>query len=120
MNLSDFLTAIDSNLSVDGQGLCHVEINGHLLSFSETSDGLGFMIYAKVGAIPEKKSKLYAELLAGNLYGLGTLNAVLSIDEASGSVVLHRSFPSGALEEAEATTLLEEFISALSSWKEKL
>jgi len=73
-----------------------------------------------VADLPNKEHEaLYQELLAANLFGTGTFNAVLGINENTHKITLTR-FAETPLNYKTFSDILEDFINAYDYWSEEI
>lgn len=76
-------------------------------------------LYAALGSIPATgREELYASLLEGNLFYLGTGGATIALDRTSGIIVLHTLMPLRDMDDAAFYAAVEDFTRTADMWRE--
>jgi hypothetical protein len=129
MKIKDILLELASRFGVDQfecdeNEVCHLMVNDDLLiHLEELEEDDEFVLYSKVGDIPDDEkeaSKLNKALLKDNLYGKKTDGACFALDPSSQSVILSKRFDQETIEFQVFVNHLEKFIAYATVWREKL
>ncbi len=106
---------LDLKLNISDEGVCRIYFDDDAVDFELTEDGL--CLIAELGIVPsEGNTELLRTLLVGNLFGIATAGAVLSIDPNTDSIYLHKILYNG-LSYATFEAQVESFVKALRHWK---
>ncbi len=110
------------NLKKGKEGVWSFKVNNrYRLDLVKTSDEKGFFIYSSVGAItPGLEAEIYPSLLKGNLFGAETGKAVLAVEPESKTILLFQYFEEDSTSFELFNRSLEEFLSYVAYWTEKL
>lgn len=82
----EFSTRIRSD-----HGCYAVKVNDSTVVYLDPSgDHSSFVIYTAIGEVPSNPENTFRRLLIKNLYGVGTLNATIGLDEQTNKIILHR------------------------------
>lgn len=108
-------------LALDESNLCRLVFDNELAVVIEHVPARGrFFLHAVVGTAPEDGSPILAEMLAANLFGHGTGDAVLALDRQAGEVLLFRAFDEETADYRSFAAGLELFLRSLEGWKARL
>jgi len=109
-------------LKLNEQGCTRLVFDGSLAVNFEWNDSLGqLLVYAPVGRLPaEGKEPLYRLLLEGNLFGLETAGATLSVDPLENEIVLHRAIEVEGITATAFQALVGAFVDTLENWTARL
>ena len=77
-------------------------------------------IYSVVGQDTSLDAAGYRELLSANLFGHGSGEAVLAIDDQRDEILLFRSWNLDTLTSAQLTKDLVQFVAAAGTWQDRL
>ncbi len=88
-----------------------------VILMSKISDGIAFTCQA--APCPKmKKGDFLASMMLANLFGQGTFNAVLGLNESSDTIVITRHVDH-KINYKEFTNLLEDFMNVVDFWREE-
>jgi len=90
------------------------------LNFERSETG-AIQLYSVLGPLrPDGREALYAQLLAGNLFGTATAGNTLAVDELQGEVLLCRTVSTESIGAPAFATLVEAFVGAAEDWQGRL
>ena len=92
----------------------------HAIDIEWVEHGESIYLYAVVHSCASALSSRYAELLAANLFGRSTHDAVLGLDEHRDEVLLTRKFNLVNLDMEWFVVQLEGFVDAVAKWADRL
>ena len=106
----------------NGHGVASLRIDGRLVIDLEHRPERGMLhLYAVMGLIPlTGREACFEALLAANLFGRDTDEAVFGLDVLRGEILLTRDVPLDGLDCTRFAKLLERFINTVDAWQEKL
>lgn len=129
MKLDDALGALGRRMGVAGlafnaEGVCRMVFDGrHVIDCErcgETGQQQAYL-YSVIARQPaEGREALYQRLLAANLFGRETGDAVLALDAVAGEVLLQQKFDAEGLTEDAFATLVERFVDRVEHWSDAL
>src|SRR5262249_36336219 len=110
------------DLRLSESGGCSLVFDGRINVQLEFEPETGKLtLFSPLGPIPEHdRETFFARLLAANLFGKGTGGSVLSIDQASNTVVLAGQTPVKWLESVDFQSLLQRFVDTAEHWMSEL
>ena len=108
------------DLALDEAHCCTLAFDSVVVTFEldESSDQL--FLYASLGPIPAAGSRVFEELLEGNLLWKDTGGATLSLDRQGDRVMLHQGVPAERLSEVAFNAAVERFVNVAEVWTQRV
>lgn len=97
--------------------------DGILVNLEPEPDGLTFQMYSVLCRLPDTEEEamtLFEALLKANCFGRGTSGAVFALDEQQDEILLCRSFSTARTEPADLFAALQDMVSVMDVWRERL
>lgn len=109
-------------LPLDTNHCARLNFNGGLSVNFESDEISGHLhLYSELGELPLRgREAIYRELLSGNVFGLKTGGAALSLDSLSDTVLLCQTVMPGQYGLSEFAAFLENFVGCAEHWQKFL
>jgi Tir chaperone protein (CesT) family len=107
-------------LTLDEAHCCALAFDSVVVNFELDESSEQLFLYASLGPMPAAGSKVYEQLLEGNLLWQDTGGATLSLDRQGNRVMLHQDLPAERLSEADFKAAVEQFVNAAEAWTERV
>jgi hypothetical protein len=125
---NQLLDAFGRMLTIDGLKLgeqddgCVLLFEGDLalrIEYDEPTEQLLFSLYLET--LPEERAEpLLRELLAANLYWIGTAGATLCLDSATAAILLVQAHRVSELDDARLERTVENLLKMAERWRERI
>ena len=108
------------DLALDEAHCCTLSFDSVVLNFEldESSDQL--FLYASLGPMPAAGSRVFEELLEGNLLWKDTGGTTLSLDRQGDRGMLHQGVPAECVSEVDFKAAVERFVNVAEVWTERV
>ncbi len=109
---------LDTPLPEQSPGVFAMTLDDDIvIQISKVSDGISFTCKA-VPCPKMRKGEFLSEMMLANLFGQGTLNAVLGLNESGDTIVISRIIDH-KVDYKEFTDVLEDFMNVVDFWREE-
>jgi Tir chaperone protein (CesT) family len=98
-------------LTLDEAHCCTLAFDAVVVNFELAESSGELFLYASLGPMPAAGSKIYEQLLEGNL---------LWKDTGGNRVMLHQGLPAERLSEADFKAAVEQFVNAAEAWTQRV
>jgi hypothetical protein len=108
------------DLALDEAHCCTLAFDSVVVNFEFDESSEQLFLYASLGPMPAAGSRVYAQLLEGNLLWKDTGGATLSLDRKGGRVMLHQGLPAERLSEVDFKAAVEQFVNVAEAWTQRV
>ncbi|MFY0478486.1 type III secretion system chaperone [Achromobacter marplatensis] len=106
------------DMAPDEDGYLMLKVDDQFVHMQLDAEADEIILYAILQEVePDRQLEIYARLLTANTFWKETGGATLSIDEASGRVLLGRVLPLRSLDEVEFDVALGRFTDTVTHWE---
>jgi hypothetical protein len=108
------------DLALDEAHCCTLAFDSVVVNFELDESSEQLFLYASLGPMPAAGSRVYEQLLEGNLLWKDTGGATLSLDREGGRVMLHQGLPAARLSEVDFKAAVEQFVNVAEAWTQRV
>jgi hypothetical protein len=108
------------DLALDEAHCCTLAFDSVAVNFELDESSEQLFLYASLGPMPAAGSRVYEQLLEGNLLWKDTGGATLSLDREGGRVMLHQVLAAERLSEVDFKAAVEEFVNVAEAWTQRV
>jgi hypothetical protein len=108
------------DLALDEAHCCTLAFDSVVVNFELDESSGQLFFYANLGPMPAAGSRVYEQLLEGNLLWKDTGGATLSLDREGSRVMLHQGLPAERLSEVDFKAAVEQFVNVAEAWTQRV
>jgi Tir chaperone protein (CesT) family len=108
------------DLALDEAHCSTLAFDSVVVNFELDESSEQLFLYASLGPMPAAGSRVYEQLLEGNLLWKDTGGATLSLDREGGRVILHQGLPAERLSEVDFKAAVEQFVNVAEAWTQRV
>jgi len=108
------------DLALDEAHCCTLAFDSVVVNFELDESSGQLFFYANLGPMPAAGSRVYEQLLEGNLLWKDTGGATLSLDREGSRVMLQQGLPAERLSELDFKAAVEQFVNVAEAWTQRV